>query len=454
MVFVTGCANMIPPTGGPRDSLPPVLVSTLPKDSTTNFTGNRITINFDEYIELQNVFENVLVSPTPNNTPVINYNFRTVSIRIKDTLEPNTTYSINFGNALRDINEGNVLKDFTYLFSTGTTIDQNTISGKVIQAETGNIDSTLIVVLQKNLNDSAVVKEKPRYITRLDGEGNFQFKNLAAGTFAIYAIPNDFSKKYEDTTKPFAFADSAINTTNNSQVTLYAYSLPKKDTTPKTGRQEVEERGDKDKKTAPRLSYKTNIELSRLDLLNNLEITFNRKITFFDSSKVKLTDTNYVRLPNYTFIADTANNRFTIKHNWLPGSYFNLVVDTTAFSDSTGLRLAKADTISFATKRTEDYGNVRLRFTNLDLTTNPVLQVVQNAKVIESIPLTQREWSRKLYQPGEYDLRLLLDENKNGIWDPGKFFGEHRQPEIVVPINTKLSVRANWDNEKEIKLQE
>ncbi|MEJ7678967.1 MAG: hypothetical protein WKG06_14150 [Segetibacter sp.] len=126
------------------------------------------------------------------------------------------------------------IKNFTYVFSTGRTLDQNTLSGKVIMAETGKIDTTLIVVLHRNLDDSAVAKEKPRYIAKLDGKGNFTFNNLAAGTFALYAIPNEFSHHYDDTTKPFAFADSAIKTTQNTPVTLYAYQLAKNDTAAKT----------------------------------------------------------------------------------------------------------------------------------------------------------------------------------------------------------------------------
>ncbi|MEJ7678965.1 MAG: hypothetical protein WKG06_14140 [Segetibacter sp.] len=77
---------------------------------------------------------------------------------------------------------------------------------------------------------------------------------------------------------------------------------------------------------------------------------------------------------------------------------------------------------------------------------------MQNDKIIESLPLTSTEWQRKLYNPGEYDLRILYDNNKNGKWDPGKFFGIHTQPEIVITINTKLSVRGNWDNEPTITL--
>jgi len=446
-----GCANIIPPVGGPRDSLPPVLIAAAPKDSATNFTGNRITLNFDEFVEIQNAFENVLVSPTPNNVPIISSHLRTVTIKIKDTLEPNTTYSINFGNALRDVNEGNVYKEFTYVFSTGRTLDQHTFSGKVIMAETGKIDSTLIVVLHRNFDDSVVAKEKPRYITKLDGKGTFNFKNLPAGTFALYAIPNEFSRHYDDTTKPFAFADSAIKTTQNTPVTLYAYQLAKKDTAAKTIKPQNANSKEKNKQEK-QLRFQNNLESGSQGLLNNLELTFSQPIKIFDTTKIILSGKDFTPVNNYTIVADTNKTRFTIVYNWPPNTDFNLLIRKDAFTDTAGLTLAKNDTIKFSTKKNEDYGSVRVRFKNLDLTKNPVLQIVQNDKIIESSPLTGTEWQRKLYNPGDYDLRILYDDNKNGKWDPGKFFGVHKQPEIVITINTKFSVRANWDNEKEITL--
>jgi len=451
IITSSGCANIIPPGGGPRDSLPPVLIAAAPKDSATNFAGNRITLNFDEFVEIQNAFENILVSPTPNNIPIISSHLRNVTVRIKDTLEPNTTYSINFGNALRDVNEGNIYKDFTYVFSTGRTLDQNTLSGKVILAETGKIDTTLIVVLHHNLEDSAVAKEKPRYIAKLDGKGNFTFRNLAAGTFALYAIPNEFSRHYDDTTKPFAFADSAISTTQNTPITLYAYQLAKKDTAAKTSKPQNANTKDKNKQEK-QLKLQSNLESGRQGLLNNLELTFSQPIKTFDTTKIVLANKDFAPVNNYTIAADTNKTRFTIVYNWPPNTEFNLLISKDAFADSAGLTLAKNDTIKFSTKANEDYGLVRLRFRNLDLNKNPVLQVVQNDKIIESSPLTTPEWLRKLYNPGEYDLRILYDDNKNGKWDPGKFYGVHKQPEVVITINEKLSVRGNWDNEKEITL--
>ena len=177
-ILGSSCAQIISPTGGPRDSISPVLLNADPPNGTINFKGNKIVLTYDEYVQLAKLQENLLVSPTPKITPNIDYKFRTVTIKIRDTLEPNTTYSFNMGNSIQDINEGNPVRDFSYVFSTGPYIDSLQFSGNVILAETGKPDSTLIVLLYKNLDDSAVFKQKSRYITRLNPKGDFKFKNL------------------------------------------------------------------------------------------------------------------------------------------------------------------------------------------------------------------------------------------------------------------------------------
>lgn len=451
IITASGCANIIPPSGGPKDTLPPVLLNAVPKDSATRFTGNKITLTFDEYVDVQSAFENVIVSPTPNNMPVINNSFRTISIKIRDTLEPKTTYAINFGNAIRDVNEGNVYPNFTYVFSTGDSLDDNTISGKVLMAETGKVDSTLIAVLHRNLDDSAVAKDKPRYIAKLDGSGNFHFRYLPAGTFALYVIPNEYSRHYDDSTKPFAFADKPINTTDNASLTLYAYSLRVNDSIAAARKPAPKEDKSKTAKDTI-LRIQTNLMAGRLDILNRLQLTFSKKITAWDSNKVVLADTFYKPLNNYHVVADIGG-RFAVLYNWQPATPYVLIIQRNAFADSAGLILPRNDTLKFMSNRLEDYGSVRLRFNNLDTSKHPVLQIVQNEQVIEASSLTQREWYRKLYQPGDYDLRILYDRNQNGVWDPGRFFGVHIQPEIVVPLDTKLQVRANWDNEKDLTLK-
>ncbi|MBS1496150.1 MAG: Ig-like domain-containing protein, partial [Bacteroidetes bacterium] len=135
--FSSGCAQIGAPVGGPKDSLPPVLVKANPPQNTTNFQGKKISLNFDEYLDVQDIQTNLLVSPLPKNNPRILNNLKNISIIFKDTLLPNTTYSINFGNAIKDVNEGNVLKNFSYVFSTGKIIDSLTFSGHVFIAETG-----------------------------------------------------------------------------------------------------------------------------------------------------------------------------------------------------------------------------------------------------------------------------------------------------------------------------
>ncbi len=224
IVVLPGCANIIPPTGGDRDSLPPLLLKASPPDSSKGFKNKTISFTFDEYIELQSITENLIVSPTPEMPPLIESKLKTITIKIKDTLEDNTTYVYDFGKAIKDVNEGNVLENFSYIFTTGNVLDSLTLSGKVLLAETGGIDTTLIVMLHKSGVDSAVAKEKPRYIAKLDGKGNFHFRFLPAGTYYIYALKDENgTRHYGPKDQLFAFADQPVELKPNAPaITLYA----------------------------------------------------------------------------------------------------------------------------------------------------------------------------------------------------------------------------------------
>jgi hypothetical protein len=459
----TGCANIVPPSGGPRDSLPPRLVNMRPGDSTRNFTGKRIVAEFDEFVQIDNIQENLLVSPTPKIPPFVESKLRTVTITIKDTLEPNTTYSIDFGNALKDINEGNIYKNFTYLFSTGPALDSMRISGRVIIAESGKTDSTLIVMLHTSADDSAVIKDKPRYVARVQADGSFNFYNLPSDTFHLYALKDEGGqRRYLSKSQLFAFADAPVQTSVTPEpVTLYAYVEPEPDTskpkTPaagKTGPGRI--RGGADKKNAEaenRLRVETNLASNELDLLSNLELRFSTPLKTFDSSKLRFTTEQFEPITNYRITRDTSNKVFTLVHAWTPNTAYNLILDSTFAEDTAGRKPTQIDTLAFRTKKTSEYGLVRLRIMNIDLGRNPVLQFVQSDQVKYSHPMNSREFNAPLFQPGEYDLRILYDENKNGIWDAGEFFGKHRQPEKVQPISRKLTVKANWDNIVDITLE-
>lgn len=449
LIMGSGCAQIGAPTGGPRDSLPPVLISSNPKLLTTNFTADKINLVFDEYIDLQDVQNNVLVSPYPKTNPVVEFKLKTVTVKLKDTLLPNTTYSINFGNAIKDNNEGNPFKNFTYVFSTGKTIDSLQLSGKVIIAETGKKDSTIIALLYRNVDDSAVQKRKPDYIARLDSSGNFKFTNLSAGMYKLYALlDGDGGKTYNSKTELFAFIDSEVAVKDStSPVTLYAFAEEKeikKTATPTSGATKTSTQADK------RLRYTTNLSNFEQDLLTDLVITVNKPLKVFDPQKIILTDTNFNKINSVATI-DSTQKIISIKAKWTEDTRYKLVLNKEAISDSTGLELTKSDTIRFASKKEAAYGNLVLRFSNLKAESHPVLQFIKEQEVYKSVPITAATWSDKLFVPGEYELRILFDTNNNGIWDPGNYT-KKLQPEKAITLDSKLSIKANWDNERDIRL--
>ena len=457
-LFTVGCANMIPPTGGPRDSLPPRLVSVRPGDSTRNFNAKRITFEFNEYVQVENAIQNLLVSPTTTISPQVEPKLKTVTVIFsnKDTLDPNTTYSLNFGNAIKDVNEGNVMKDFTYIFSTGPVIDSLSITGKVIMAETGKTDSTLIAALYTNLDDSAVYKEIPRYISRISRDGSFTFQNLPPAVFALYALKVDGGEiKYLDSTQEFAFADSTVRSSTSPQpIVLYAYKEVEEKRSAEPPGASVRATNVRGTATAEkRLRLETNLSAGELDLLEQLEFYFRQApLKTFDSTKVRFTNENFETINNYQIIRDTSNTKVTLQYNWRENTAYNIIVDKDFAEDTAGRKILRNDTLSFKTKKTSEYGAIRLRLLNLDLSRNPVLLFVQNDQIKTSHPLTSRELNIPLYVPGEYELRILYDDNKNGKWDPGSFFKTKRQPEKVEIIPRKLTVKANWDNEVDITL--
>ncbi len=434
----SSCANIIPPSGGPRDSLPPVLVTAAPKDSTLNFKGNRITLTFNEYIDLQDVQQNLLFTPTFETNPLIEAKLKTLTLRLKDTLQPNTTYTFNFGNAVRDVNEGNVLRNFTYVFSTGAHLDSLEISGKVVLAENGKPDSTLTIVLHKDLTDSAVEKQRPMYATKLDSSGNFTFKNLPKDTFAIYALGEaGITRRYTSKSQTFAFANAPVVAGATTPITLYAY----KETQPAgtQGTTAAPATNARPSTTDRRLRITTNLTGNQQELLNNLTITSERPLRNFDSTKIRFaTDSTFTPFTAYTVTLDTSRKIIQFRTDWRENTRYNLILSQDFAEDTLGRRLLKADTISFTTKRRADYGSIRLRIRNIDTAQNPVLQFVQSDKVIYSASVKSGTFTQALFFPGEYDLRILYDANKNLQWDPGQFLARKNNPKLCCLSSEEL----------------
>ena len=445
LTMPTGCANIIPPSGGPRDTLPPQLVSATPGDSTLNFSANRITLTFDEYVDLQEVQGNLLFTPTfnPDKNPEVSVRGRAVTVRFRDSLLRNTTYVLNFGNAIRDINESNPVRDFTYVFSTGSALDSLTVSGKVVLADNGKTDSTLIVLLHTNLADSAVRKERPVYMARVANDGSFRFRNLPGRSFAIYALGDaGIMRRYQDSTRQyFAFANAPVVAGTTKDLTLYAYRWTQATTAPTTSGPAVKGAGERRLRLAP--------ASGTVDLLDDYILNFPVPIRRFDSTLISLsTDSSFTPVAFRTLL-DTTATQLRIRSQWREGTPYNLILSQNFAADTAGRQLLKADTLRFTTRKISDYGRINVRIRNIDTARSPVLQFIQGGQVVFAASVRSGGFSSRLFLPGEYELRILYDTNGNGRWDPGIFGSEKRQPEIVQPISQGINVKADWDNEFE-----
>ena len=451
IIQMGGCANIVPPSGGPRDSIPPYAVYAKPKDSSTNIAPKEILISFNEYITTNALQEQLIVSPNIKNNPLVDQRLNMVRIRLSDSLNANTTYSLQFGNALRDVNEGNIVQNYTYVFSTGNQIDTGKLFGKVQIAETGMVDSTLIAVLHPIENDSAIYKDKPTYYTRINGKGVFEFKFLPAKDFNIYIVPNDYNKRYDDSTKLFAFLDRSVNPTQtNDSIQLYAFEA-----SPKKEKKALSTVGAKNaKKQSPLLKYSSNLEGNEKDILNPLILNFETPIRLNDSFTIRITDTNLVTKEGAVTAINAQNKQqVDIDFPWEANTDYKLVLPQKSIMDSLSNFLVKADTIRFKTKPESSYGSAILRINGFQEFEHPVLLLIQDQKVKFSYPITQNLLRIDLLPPGDYQLKLLSDANQNGRWDTGKFMGKKLQPELVRNLKLILNIKSNWDNEMNLILK-
>ncbi|WP_405400511.1 Ig-like domain-containing protein [Maribacter sp. Asnod2-G09] len=218
------CAQRGTPTGGPKDITPPELTRAEPPNLTTNFTGQKIRLYFDELVKLKDIQKQLIISPPLKNAPVLspigNAN-KYVEITIKDTLEPNTTYTFNFGQGIVDNNEENPKSFFTYVFSTGDYIDSLTLTGVVKDAFNKKADDFVSVMLYKidtSYTDSTVYKRPPNYITNtLDSAVIFKLNNLKEGKYALFGIKDASGNNlFDQKTDKIGFVRDTINLPTDS----------------------------------------------------------------------------------------------------------------------------------------------------------------------------------------------------------------------------------------------
>lgn len=205
------CANMATPNGGPYDEAPPRFVSSTPLPNQTHYNGNKVEILFDELVQLEKPSENVIVTPPQLEMPVIRTAGRKVVVELKDTLQPNTTYTIDFTNSIVDNNEKNVLENFSFAFSTGTGIDTLEVAGTLLHAENLEPMPGVVIGLHSNLADSAFVSQPFARTSLTNDKGQFTIRNISPGTYRIFALKDaNRDYKFDQPGEEIAFLDSLI----------------------------------------------------------------------------------------------------------------------------------------------------------------------------------------------------------------------------------------------------
>jgi uncharacterized protein (DUF2141 family) len=209
-LLCAACASIGRPEGGPRDQQPPEFVRSTPMPGTLNVNRNKLEIYFDENVQLDDAFNKVIVSPVQKQTPVIRANGHRVTVELRDTLVPNATYTIDFADAIKDLNEGNILDGFALDFATGDTIDTLRISGVVLEARTLEPAQGMTVGIYSNLADSAITKLSLERIARTNQYGQFTVRNLKPGKYNVYAL-NDVNRDHRwDRSEDVAFYGTPI----------------------------------------------------------------------------------------------------------------------------------------------------------------------------------------------------------------------------------------------------
>ena len=211
-LFCTGCAKIVTPTGGPKDTTAPKVLKTEPADGSVHFDSKQqIKLHFDEYITLNNPTDNVLISPPMSKAPDFSIKGKTLVIKFKDTLRENTTYNMVFSDCIKDYHEGNPLNYFHYSFSTGDSLDDYMIRGNLLDAKTLAPAKDFYVLLYKGDADSLPLTTLPDYVTKSLSDGSFLLKNITKGDYKIFAVKDiNANFRYDLPNEEIAFLEESV----------------------------------------------------------------------------------------------------------------------------------------------------------------------------------------------------------------------------------------------------
>ncbi|MFV8368999.1 Ig-like domain-containing protein [Flavobacterium sp. LB2R40] len=419
LLILVGCAKRGSITGGLKDTIAPVLKMSFPENFSTNFKGSEIKLVFDENIKLKNLNKQLIISPPMKNEPLIlpTTASKTISIKIKDTLQPNTTYSFNFGQSIADNNEGNPFNQFKYVFSTGDYIDSLSLGGTVKSAYDKEVESFVSVMLydiNDTFKDSVVYNENPRYVTNtLDSLKTFRFENLKAGKYLLVAMKDyNSNNKYNPKTDKIGFSKEFIIIPND---TIYELELFKE--------------------TLPFKAFKPS------------QTSGNKLLMGYEGKINHANDLPKITLKNNSDILSTIITKFPKKdslqiwHKPIKVDSLNIVLAKDKYQTNFTFKVKdqKKDTLSISAIQTSSL-NFRERFT-LESSTplirieNSKINLINNAKTIVPFTTEYDEFNQKLY----FDFKKEPSENYTFEILPGALtdFFEKSNDTLTYKLNTK-----------------
>ncbi len=354
LIILFGCAKRGIPTGGPKDSIPPVLVNASPKLNSTNFDSEEIRLTFDEWLKLDKVQDQLIISPPLEKS---SYEIKPLSgvtkkvfLKFLDSLAPETTYTINFGNSIQDNNENNPLTFFSYTFSTGETIDSLYIRGNTKDAFSQESDEFISLQLYRVdslFKDSIIFNDKPTYISNTLDSTNYKFQNLKEGKYLLIALKDVDNNYFFD---PFydkiGFLDSLITLPRDSVIDLKLFK------------------------------EETEIIWDKPHFINSEKIGFGY-YGKLDLDKIKI-ESNIPDSVNYVFIKEKETDTLNL---WLSRNSF----------DSLNFSLIETDTIKLTTVKFDRKRDSLIDSLNLSPKTVNVIHLKESFKISSNIPLNKIE---------------------------------------------------------------
>jgi Bacterial Ig-like domain len=511
LILIASCAKRGTITGGDKDKTPPKITSSSPENFSINFDKKIIKIYFDEYIKVKDLQKQLIVSPPMTNQLIVlpqGLASKFISIKINDTLKPNTTYSFNFGQSIVDNNEGNAYPQLKYVFSTGTYIDSLSVEGILkdsYEKKTDNFVNVMLYEVDEKFNDSTIYKQKPRYITNtLDSLQNFKLENIKAGKYKLVALKQKSNNYIFNSKKDkIGFYTQTITVPDKSIFELELF----KETLAFITRKPVQASGNriivgyegKLDKTNILLKENNNILKTRTTKFpekDSLQVWFkplktdsialnidvaNYKKDYFVKIKSQKKDTLKITSAitgtlglneNFKISSSIPLDKFDLKKFSLTKKDSSVVIFKSNYDDynqtleiifdkesNQKYKLALLpnavedylgqvnDSIvfNFSTKSNADYGNLKLNLQNVK--SFPVIvELTDDKGTILATEFSDKKTTIEflLLEPKKYSVRLIYDENKNKLRDTGSYLNK-KQPEEVVHYPTEIDIRANWD---------